>query len=70
MKSSFLDNLINPFGKYGYSIIGSLTAIIAFSFIFVTIYKENFVAGLVAFFFMFVTGYCWNKDSEKRSCKK
>lgn len=70
MKSLFLEKLITPFGKYGYSIIGSLTAITAYIFVFVTIQHENFVTGLIAFFFMFVTGYCWNKDSEKKSCKK
>lgn len=61
----FLDNLIQPFGKYGYLIIGSLLSVFGGMFIFIAVFYNNFISGVVALFFMFIVGYCWNKDSER-----
>lgn len=65
MTIKFFDDLIKPFGKYGYFIVSIICALAAGYFMIGAVLAHNFISGIVTFIFMFVIGYCWNKDTER-----
>lgn len=69
-KIVFLEKLISPFGKFGYFIIGTFSAIIGGYFILVAVNHNNLINVIIPLFFMFIVGYCWNKDSERATNEK